>query len=281
MTDVVPARAVLVDPAHPAAKFGEKARAAGWTVEYRGARGPVTVRRRPAEPNEQGKYALVEVTTTEDTTGARGRHPDGRALAAWWIGTTFGEGWAASPRRNARQLGIRALTAYLTEDEIEEENVSTPEEKRAAIEGEARAAWVQLCDSEVGPFDEDSIYSMGYLAGHAAAAEKAGDAYGEGYAAGVAAVAGHGRVWVTTRRRLDALRPGDVILGKGAKWWVVDSTAEGRRQVEVHACSRSEWVTVAGDAKRLVDVVEPIDLADALAALKDADMGGERIEVEA
>src|SRR5207244_1980315 len=102
---------------HPATTFGAKATATGWTVDYRAARGPLTTKRRPAEPNEHGKYALVSVTELVDTVGVRAAHPDGRRIAAWWIGRAFGEGWAASPRRNARALGIRALTSYLTETE--------------------------------------------------------------------------------------------------------------------------------------------------------------------
>ncbi len=100
------ARPTTPPATHPATKFGAKATAAGWRVEYRAARGPLTVRRRPDEPDERGKYALVSVVEVVDTLGVRAAHPDGRRLAAWWVGTAFGEGWVASPRRNARSLGI-------------------------------------------------------------------------------------------------------------------------------------------------------------------------------
>jgi hypothetical protein len=73
---------------------------------------------------------------------------------------------------------------------------------------------------------------------------------------------------VKTRRRLDALRPGDVILGKGDRWWIVAMSYAETRQWYVEADSAGETVNVQGDPKRLVDVVEPIALADALDALK-------------
>jgi hypothetical protein len=121
------------------------------------------VKRRPAEPNEHGKYALVEATDLVDTIGVRARTPTGGASPPGGSGAHFGEGWAASPRRNARPLGIRALTSYLTETDDEEENVSTEQEKRGQIEEAAEkafdeldplASWVTLRDTWVGGYIE-------------------------------------------------------------------------------------------------------------------------------
>jgi hypothetical protein len=259
-----------VDPPdkHPAGTFGKRAQLAGWTVEYRAARGPLTVRRRPDEPDERGKYALVETTELVDTLGVRAAHPDGRRIAAWWVGRAFSEGWAAGPRRNARPLGIRALTAYLTE--IEEENVNeTTTEHRPMVETWAAEAIADgaLMDNISDPVDG---YLRGYHDGYARSSEEHGDAYGEGYAAGLAAVVGRVQVWVKTRKRLDALRPGDVILGKGDRWWIVDANCpDVGGQRKVIAYHRDEPKTIQADGQRKVDVVEPIALADALAALRD------------
>jgi hypothetical protein len=259
---------------HPAATFGKRAQLAGWTVDYRHARGPLTTRRRPDEPNEQGKFALVETVELVDTLGVRACHPDGRRIAAWWVGRTFGEGWAASPRRNARPLGIRALTRYLTE--IEEENVVN--EEKAEHWGEIQAAAHKACtdlaeetESHPEDWDGEAAFFDGFTAGHAAAAEQAGDAYGEGYAAGLAAVAGHAQVWVKTTRRLDALRPGDVILGKGDRWFIVDRVIPNGppgKRTKIIAYGSSMPVTVEADSARMVDVVERVAVADALATLK-------------
>lgn len=276
---------------HPAATFGKRAQLAGWRVEYRVARGPLTVRRRPAEPNEHGKYALVSVVETVDTLGVRAAHPDGRRLAAWWVGRAFGEGWAASPRHNAAPLGIRALTSYLTEIEIVEEETVNEEQEQgpvSALAEKSRASFEEWHTARRPSFPEDDreacelvaeSYVAGYVAARAHASEEAGDAYGEGYAAGLAALTNHAQAWVKTQRRLDALRPGDVILGKGDRWWIVASTGGPRgNQAAVTATSGDEEVTVAGDKARKIDVVEPIATADALAALRE--LGAEPIAGE-
>ena len=157
------------------------------------------------------------------------------------------------------------------------------DERRSTIEEEAREALGGLRDADwsslAGSTPAD-CWVAGYTDGHAAAVEKSGDAYGEGYAAGLAAALGHDVVWVKARRRLSQLAPGDVILGKGGKWWIVDSVMPdgppGRRTKVVARSGEEEPVTVAGDAKRMVDVVEQIAVADALAALKAEGIEPER-----
>lgn len=263
----------------PAALFGARAEAAGWAVEYRYARGPLAKRTRPDEPNEHGKYALVTTITVVDTIGVRARHPDGRAVVAWWIGSEdswgFGEGWAASPRRNARALGKNDLTAYLTDEEVlpmaeQEQKDATP---IGVLFAQAKAAFDEGAENrQESPAARmpHNLFTDGYLAGHAAASEKAGDAYGEGFAAGVAEVAGRGRAWVASRKRLDALRPGDVILGKKARWWIVGGFEDlGAKQWLVRASSGDDSTEVRGPANRLVDVVVEIDVAAALDVLKE------------
>ena len=292
VVDLVPAHPVDPPATHPAATFGKRAQLAGWRVEYRAARGPLTVRRRPDEPDERGKYALASVVEVADTLGVRAQHPDGRRIAAWWVGRGFGEGWVASPRRNARRLGIRALTAHLTETE-EAAPMPEPEKERertSALFAAAKAAFDAGAEERQASSSArmpHNLFTAGYLAGTDAANERAGNAFEEGYAQGLAAVAGQARVWVKARRRLDALRPrsesypGDVVLGKGDRWWIVtEYHALPARQWHVIAYSGEERLDVRSDRKRYVDVVEEIALADALAALKEGDLPGTPIEDE-
>jgi hypothetical protein len=266
---------------HPAVAFGDKAEAAGWRVDYQIGRGPHTTRRRPAEPNEHGKYALIEATSIVDTVGLRAQHPDRRRIAALWVGDSLDEAWAASPRRNARKLGIRDLTKYLTEteeDEMEQEKERAP---RSMVETWAAEA---LADGALmdNMSDAGDGYVSGYRDGYSKATEQGGDAYSEGYAAALAAVAGHTQIWVKARRRLDALRPrsesypGDVVLGKDGRWWIVTTWGPlADKRWSVRATSGDDAVEVTGDPARLVDVVEQIATAAALAALKDGGLGPE------
>ena len=286
----------------PAALLAERARELGWTVALHYARGPVTVGKRAEEPNANGVRSTIPVTTVEDTLALRLADPAGTRLVALWAAGKC-EAWrwvdcshpaGRCPRIsdddprvacNVRRITADALKTLIEQGPRTEGEPAMPEEKdderRSTIEEEAWRALDTLPDipDDVGEI-ERYAFVEGYKYGHAAAVEKAGDAYGEGYAAGLAAALGHDVVWVKARRRLSQLKPGDVILGKGARWWIVESAAAtdgvAGRSHSVTATSGGERVVVPGHPSRMVDVVEQIAVADALAALKAEGIEPER-----
>lgn len=297
----------------PAAALAEAATAKGWVV--RGplyARGPFTRGVRQEEPNADGVRPIIPTTTVEDSLALRLADPAGTRLVASWAGgkatagrwvvcthpagrcprVEVGKGTKTDPRREAvdcnyRTISIEDLRAIVEAGPRTEEAAPMPEpekeEARSKLEEEAQEAFdaVFTRDEAPGLGSVEASYVTGYLAGHDAANAKAGDAYGEGYAEGLAAIAGRATVFVPTRRRLDALRKGDVVLGKGGRWWIVEgSEAAPAGQWHAWAFSGAERLDVRSDRKRRVDVVEEIALADALAALKAGDLPVERVESE-
>lgn len=293
----------------PAAQIAEKARAAGWKVHgplY--ARGPFTRGVRQEEPNADGKRPTIPVTTVEDSLAVRLVDPAGTHLVAWWAAgksdagrwvvcthpaghcprVEVGKGTKTDPRREAvdcnyRNISIEDLKAIVEAGPRTEEAAPMPEpEKEIGPVGklaerarESFEAWHTARRPEFPETEKEACELVaeawigGYVAGTDRANEEAGNVAEEGYAQGLAAIAGHATVFVATRRRLDALKKGDVVLGKGKRWWIVEgSQALPARQWHAWAYSGEERLDVRSDAKRHVDVVEEIAIADALAALK-------------
>lgn len=297
------AKGKLTRRKRPAAALAETARGLGWAV--RGplyARGPWTVGKRAEEPNANGVRPTIPTTTIEDSFALRLSDPAGTQLAASWCGgkaeawrwvicthpagrcprVEIGAGTKLDPRRevldcNVRRIPLDELKAIVAAGPRTEEAAPMPEPEtdtasapRGALVEEAEEA-AHRDDNEASSAERE-FFTRGYLAGHDAASAKAGDTFSEGYAAGLAAVAGREKVWVPAKRRLDALRPGDVILGKGEKWFTVTTSEADGRDWCVVALAFDGPARVSGNRSRRVDVVEEIALADALTALKDGDV---------